>query len=65
MKDLKASREKLAEVLIHETLESRVLKLKTSAAKFVREKTRSRRSKTSEDTTNGQLGLKEMKKISS
>ena len=65
MKDLKASREKLAEVLMHETLENRVVKLTLSATKFVKEKARSRRSKTPEDVADRQrIELKQMRSIS-
>ena len=64
MKDLKASREKLAEVLMHETLEKRVLKLTLSATKFVKEKARLRRSKAPEESVDGHIELKEMRRIS-
>ena len=64
MKDLKASREKLADVLMHETLEKRVLKLTLSATKFVKEKARSRRSKTSEEPIDRHIELKQLRKIS-
>ena len=64
MKDLKASREKLADVLMHETLEKRVLKLTMSATKFVKEKARARRSKASEEAADGHIELKRMRSIS-
>lgn len=64
MKDLKASREKLADVLMHETLERRVLKLTLSATKFVKEKARLRRSKPPEESVDKHIELKQMRKIS-
>lgn len=64
MKDLKASREKLADVLMHETLERRVLKMTLSATKFVKEKARSRRSKPPEEPVDRHIELKQSRKIS-
>ena len=64
MKDLKASREKLADVLMHETLEKRVLKMTLSATKFVKEKARSRRSKAPGEPVDRHIELKQSRKIS-
>ena len=59
MKDLKASREKLAAVLSHETIDKRVLKLTMSATKFVKKKAFSR--KPSEEATDKHIELKKVR----
>lgn len=63
MKDLKASREKLAAVLSRETIDKRVLKLTLSATKFVKQKAFSK--KTSENSDEGQIELKHIRNTSS
>ena len=62
MKDLKASREKLAAVLTHETIDKRVLKMTISATKFVRKKAFSR--KPSQEAADEHIELKKMRSTS-